>query len=789
MTYENLLVERDGAVAIVTINRPQGPQRAERRHASTNSGTRFDALGADDGVRAIVLTGAGEKAFVAGADINELAVQTPVAGQGARGRRAARLRPHRDARQAGHRRHQRLRARRRLRAGDGVHAAHRRRHRPVRPAGGQPGPHPRLRRHAAAAAAGRPRPRARAAAHRRHDPGAPRAYEIGLVNRVVPAADLLAEAAQAGRDAGRQGADRRALHPRGRAPRRRDAAGRGAAPRGDAVRPGRRPPTTCAKARARSSRSAPPPGRAARRCRRSKAGRRPPAAASRSSSRASTTSSPTRLLAGAREALAAAGVAADDIDVVWVPGAFESRRRPPSTWRRAARPAAVVCLGCLIRGETPHFEYIAAAAAHGITRRRRRHRRADGVRRAHHQLGRAGRRARRGRAGQQGLRGGAGGHRDGARCVAALEAGRERAAPTRAARWDEPAPRARSGAAGALPDGGRPTSTPCRRWRSSSTAGDDGDGVSLDDDHARVRRPAGRRHLGDARAALDAVIEPHCTNWRLERLAVLDRLVLRLAVREWLTEPATPPRGRAERGARAGPRLQRRGGRAVRQRRARRRVPPAAAPKAVSSTDPRPGTVHVRRRERNMSDADAQSDQRRANLAALEALGLPAYPHRFDATHTVSALVDALRATTPADDARGRRASRRWPPAASSASAASARPTSSCCRTAAARLQVYVRQDALAERDFAASRSCSTSATSSASRATCSAPRPTSCRSGPSSLDVPRQVLPAAAREVARAAGRRDALPPALPRPDRQSRRRAACSRCAAARWRRSASS
>lgn len=72
-----------------------------------------------------------------------------------------------------------------------------------------------------------------------------------------------------------------------------------------------------------------------------------------------------RLLAGAREALAEAGVADADVDVVWVPGAFElaAAARHVAT---ARRPAAVVCLGCVIRGGTPHFEYIASAAAHGI---------------------------------------------------------------------------------------------------------------------------------------------------------------------------------------------------------------------------------------------------------------------------------------------------------------------------------------------------------------------------------------------------------------------------------------
>jgi 6,7-dimethyl-8-ribityllumazine synthase len=73
-----------------------------------------------------------------------------------------------------------------------------------------------------------------------------------------------------------------------------------------------------------------------------------------------------RLLEGARAALADAGVATGDIDVLQVPGAFEI----PMAAQRVAetgKVAAVICLGCLIRGATPHFEYIAAACAHGIT--------------------------------------------------------------------------------------------------------------------------------------------------------------------------------------------------------------------------------------------------------------------------------------------------------------------------------------------------------------------------------------------------------------------------------------
>jgi 6,7-dimethyl-8-ribityllumazine synthase len=71
------------------------------------------------------------------------------------------------------------------------------------------------------------------------------------------------------------------------------------------------------------------------------------------------------LLRGAREALAEAGVLDRDITVVRVPGAFEI----PMTARVLAetrRFDAVIALGCLIKGDTMHFEYIASAAAHGI---------------------------------------------------------------------------------------------------------------------------------------------------------------------------------------------------------------------------------------------------------------------------------------------------------------------------------------------------------------------------------------------------------------------------------------
>lgn len=73
-----------------------------------------------------------------------------------------------------------------------------------------------------------------------------------------------------------------------------------------------------------------------------------------------------RLQSGALDGLNASGVLGDDICVIKVPGAFEI---PFAAKEAASRGhfAAVVCLGCLIRGATAHFEYIASACAHGIT--------------------------------------------------------------------------------------------------------------------------------------------------------------------------------------------------------------------------------------------------------------------------------------------------------------------------------------------------------------------------------------------------------------------------------------
>ncbi len=71
MSYENLLVETRDGVGFVTVNRPKALNALNHR-TLTELAQAFDALEADAAVRALVITGAGEKAFVAGADIGEL---------------------------------------------------------------------------------------------------------------------------------------------------------------------------------------------------------------------------------------------------------------------------------------------------------------------------------------------------------------------------------------------------------------------------------------------------------------------------------------------------------------------------------------------------------------------------------------------------------------------------------------------------------------------------------------------------------------------------------------------
>jgi enoyl-CoA hydratase len=80
MAFENVLVERDGAVAVITINRPKVLNALNSQTLDELRGVILDVTH-DAAVRVVILTGAGEKSFVAGADINELSVLTPDGGR------------------------------------------------------------------------------------------------------------------------------------------------------------------------------------------------------------------------------------------------------------------------------------------------------------------------------------------------------------------------------------------------------------------------------------------------------------------------------------------------------------------------------------------------------------------------------------------------------------------------------------------------------------------------------------------------------------------------------------
>ena len=223
----------------------------------------MDEARADAAVRAIVLTGSGEKSFVAGADINELAVQTPVERPRACAAAARRVfdRIERLGKPV-------IAAVNGFALGGGCELAMACTLRIAADTAKFGQPEINLGLIPGYAGSQRlPRLVGRGRALELLLTGAQisaeEAHRIGLVNKVVPARTLMTEARALAHDARGEGAGRRPLHSRSRRRRPGDVVRRRAGLRGDAVRPGRRRPTTCAKARARFSKSARPRSRAA----------------------------------------------------------------------------------------------------------------------------------------------------------------------------------------------------------------------------------------------------------------------------------------------------------------------------------------------------------------------------------------------------------------------------------------------------------------------------------------------------------------------------------------------
>lgn len=74
-----------------------------------------------------------------------------------------------------------------------------------------------------------------------------------------------------------------------------------------------------------------------------------------------------RLLSGAQEGLAQHGVKEEDVDIAWTPGSLELAL-VAKKMAKSGRYSAIICLGAVIRGGTPHFDYVASGVTQGVVR-------------------------------------------------------------------------------------------------------------------------------------------------------------------------------------------------------------------------------------------------------------------------------------------------------------------------------------------------------------------------------------------------------------------------------------
>ncbi len=363
MSYQNLLLEKKDGVAVVTVNRPDKRNALNDRTMDELDAV-FTALGADPEVRGVILTGAGEKAFVAGADIGELSKQSPLDGKerSIRGQkildRIENLGKPVVAAVNG------------VALGGGCELAMACHVRIASENAGLGTPEVKLGIMCGYAGTQRlPRLVGKGRALEILLTGemvdAAEAHRIGLVNKVVPKERLLVEAEALLRKMLANGPVSLRFTIEAVNAGLEMPLARGPVPRGDALRPHLHHRGHEGRDQGLPREAAGPvPGEVKQAPRERPSARGLRVAIVRSLFNAAVIDG---LLDGARQALAEMGAGRKAVVVVDVPGAFEL----PLAARAAARSGrfdAVVALGAVIRGETDHYEHIAREAASGLAR-------------------------------------------------------------------------------------------------------------------------------------------------------------------------------------------------------------------------------------------------------------------------------------------------------------------------------------------------------------------------------------------------------------------------------------
>ena len=199
--------------------------------------------------------------------------------------------------------------------------------------------------------------------------------------------------------------------------------------------------------------------------------------------------------------------------------------------------------------------------------------------------------------------------------------------------------------------------------------------------------------------AIDQLLVVHAHNWRLERMAVIDRLVLRLAVCELLTHPETPPKVVINEALELARTFS--GDEAVAFVNGVLDAVRKALPAGGGESGEQRGRPAAHERLPNNMSESKESDQvaqRRANFEALQRLGVNPYPHAFERTHSVRELVSAYSART-GDELAAERVETKTA-GRILAIRSFGKANFIAISDGESLVQAYIRQDSVSERDF-----------------------------------------------------------------------------------------